>query len=84
MSGNEHRAGFGRFAAPAGLAVSAALFVTSLSGIASIDPGAQAATSAAPQVPSVHDVSLDGKRERGDRRDCPFRDADKPHRDITS
>ena len=83
MNGNEHSPRLGRFAAPAGLAVSAAMFLTALSGIASIDPAATAASRATPP-PAVRDVSLDRDGSRSsDRRDCPWRSKSAAKRGVT-
>lgn len=87
MSGNEHRLGFGRFAALAVLATSFALFLTALSGIASIDPGASAAGPAGTlnPPPSAHEVKLDEqRRQESEQRDCPWRHKDAKRSDVTS
>ena len=76
MSGSEpSRAG--RLAALATLAVSAALFLTALFGISSIDPGASAAVPAH-GLPATESISLDpaATGHRGDG-DCPWRDRDR-------
>ena len=74
MSGSDQPSRAGRLAALASLAVSASLFMTALFGIASIDPGADAATPAR-ALPPAKSVSLD--RTAADRHrdgDCPWRD----------
>jgi hypothetical protein len=64
----------GRLTALATLAVSAALFLTALFGISSIDPSADAA-SPARALPPVENISLDpSKTDRRDGDDCPGRD----------
>jgi hypothetical protein len=87
MNGREHSFRLGRLAAPAALAVSAALFLTALSGISSIDPAARAAgagSQLAP-VPAAHDVSLDGHgRRSSERRDCPWRHKHAAQGDFSS
>lgn len=72
MSGNGHRFGLGRLAAPATLVASAALFVTALSGIASIDPAASAARNATPLPPAAREAVIDRHGLRGERHDCPW------------
>lgn len=73
MSGSEHSSGAGRLTALATLVVSATLFLTALFGIASIDPSADAASPAS--GPTLHEISLDEKRDgASERHDCPFRD----------
>jgi hypothetical protein len=72
MRGSEETSRAGRVAAIATLAVSAALFLTALFGIASIDPSADAAapartTPAEPDTPPARSVSLD----RAHAGDCP-------------
>ena len=87
MSGNEHRFGFGRFAALAVLATSFALFLTALSGIASIDPGASAAGPAGTLTPAPagQEIKLDEQRQLdSERRDCPWRHKDAARSDVTS
>ena len=87
MNGGEHTSRLGRLGAPAALAVSAALFMTALSGISSIDPGASAAGVRAPlaPAPAVHGVSYDRKVQSGsDRRDCPWRHRHAAQPDFTS
>jgi hypothetical protein len=80
MSGSDHpRAG--RLTALTALFVSAALFMTALFGIASIDPGSGAAAPGG-GGPSIHNITIDQKRgDRHDRRDCPFRDKDRQRDD---
>jgi hypothetical protein len=72
MRGSEETSRAGRVTAIATLAVSAALFLTALFGIASIDPSADAApaptTPAEPDVPPASSVSLD----RGHAGECPW------------
>jgi hypothetical protein len=83
----EHTSRLGRVGAPAALVVSAALFLTALTGIAAIDPGARAAAARAPltPAPAAHDVSLDQQRQRSSqRRDCPWRHKHAAARDFTS
>lgn len=74
MSGSGHRFGLRGLAAPATLLASAALFLTALSGIASIDPVASAARSATPLPPPARDAVIDRHGDRGDRYDCPWRE----------
>ena len=85
MSGEENNARRGRLTAFAGLAASAALFMTALSGIATIDPSADAAAPQ-PSPAATHSIS-DEARDRGgdwrDARDCPWRH-ERPGRDVTS
>ena len=87
MNGREDISRLGRLGAPAALAVSAALFLTALSGISSIDPAARAAgagSQLAP-VPAAHGVSLDGQgRRSSQRRDCPWRHKHAAQGDLTS
>jgi hypothetical protein len=88
MNSGEHTSRLGRLGAPAALVVSAALFLTALSGIAAIDPGARAAAARAPltPVPAAHDVSLDPHAQSSSqRRDCPLRHKHvTQQRDVTS
>ena len=87
MSGGDHTSRLGRLGAPAALVVSGALFLTALSGISSIDPGASAAGARSPltPAPAVHGVSLDQRRERSAaRRDCPIRHKRAAQHDVTS
>jgi hypothetical protein len=75
MRGSEETSRAGRLAAIATLAVSAALFLTALFGIASIDPSADAAqpvptTPAEPDGAPARSVSLDVTKHSGD---CPWR-----------
>jgi hypothetical protein len=73
MRGSEETSRIGRIAAFATLVVSAALFVTALVGIASIDTGSSAATPAKPATPaSGRIVSLEPERSKDD---CPWRNA---------
>lgn len=74
MNRSEHPSRAGRFTALATLAASAGLFFSALTGIASIDPSANAATRTMDQAPALHDISLDQKREQMEsRRDCPWK-----------
>jgi hypothetical protein len=70
MDGSDTTARAGRIAALATLIVSAALFVSALLGIASIDTGADTAGSAAPAAPT-RSVSI---KDDGRDPDCPERD----------
>ena len=70
MDGSDNTARASRIAAVATLVVSAALFVTALFGIASIDTGADTAGPAAPAAPA-RSVSI---RDDGRDPDCPERD----------
>jgi hypothetical protein len=85
MSGHEHSSRLGRFAVLAALSASVALFLTSLSGIASIDPSAGATGSggAPASAPAVHGVSLD-RHARQHRRDCPRHHKDAARPDFSS
>jgi hypothetical protein len=78
MTGSEETSRAGRVAAMATLVVSAALFVTALFGIASIDPsGSGAATPAEHAAPARgRTVSLEPKRSHDD---CPWRNGAKAH-----
>jgi pectin methylesterase-like acyl-CoA thioesterase len=77
MRRSDQTSRFGRIAAIATLAASAALFVTALLGIASIDPNADAAAPAPRDVPAEqqqlvpppHSISL---APTGGRDDCPW------------
>ena len=69
MDGRASTPRFGRAAAIATLVVSAALFVTALLGIASIDPSADAARPATPAAPA-RSVSIEDDRRDPD---CPER-----------
>jgi hypothetical protein len=73
MMSGDHPSRAGRLTALATLAVSAALFVTALFGISSIDPSADAAAPAR-ALPPAESISLDpgDKAQRDD--DCPWRD----------
>jgi hypothetical protein len=73
MSGSDHPSRAGRLTALATLAVSAALFVTALFGISSIDPSADAA-SPARALPPVENISLDPGNTAQRDDDCPWRD----------
>ena len=67
----------GRVTALATLAVSAALFLTALLGISSIDPSADAAAPAR-ALPPTESISLDPGRDDGRRNgDCPWKDRDR-------
>jgi hypothetical protein len=83
MSGHEHSSRLGRFAALAALSASVALFLTSLSGIASIDPSAGATGPGGSPAPAVHGVSLD-RQTRQHKRDCPARHKDAARHDFRS
>jgi hypothetical protein len=82
MRGSEETSRAGRVAAIATLAASAALFLTALLGIASIDPDAGAAAPGttpvpAQQAPPARSVSLehaDAPASATRDRDCPRRD----------
>ena len=77
MSGSEQPSRAGRLAALATLAVSAALFLTALFGISSIDPGASAATPAH-GLPPTESISLDpAPTDQARDDDCPFRHRDR-------
>jgi hypothetical protein len=78
MRGSEETSRAGRIAALATLVVSAALFMTALFGIASIDPsgsGAATPASSAAVEPGMT-VSLQPKRSH---HDCPWRNGAKAH-----
>ena len=78
MSGSDHHShAAGRLTAVATLAVSAALFLAALFGIASIDPSADAASPAG--GPSIHNVAFPktGGAAEDRRRDCPFKKHDR-------
>jgi hypothetical protein len=70
----------GRWVALATLAVSAALFLTALFGIASIDPGGADAAAPAPP-PSSRGVTI---QEDGRDPDCPRRHEQQRERGVTS
>jgi hypothetical protein len=79
MRGSEETSRAGRIVAVATLVVSAALFVSALFGIASIDPsgGSSAASPAKPATPaSGQTVSLQHSRSHDD---CPWRNGAKAH-----
>ena len=77
MRGSEETSRAGRIVAVATLLVSAALFLTALFGIASIDPGSSAASPAKPATPaSGRTVSLQHRRAHDD---CPWRNGAKAH-----
>jgi hypothetical protein len=69
MDGSDSPSRAGRIAAFATLVVSAALFLSALLGIASIDPGADAAAPA--PSPPTRSVSI---QDDGRDPDCPERD----------
>ncbi len=69
MDGSDSSSRAGRIAALATLAVSAALFLSALFGIASIDPGADAAAPV--PSPPTRSVSI---QDDGRDPDCPERE----------
>jgi hypothetical protein len=82
MSGDGNSSRAGRVATVATLLVSLALFLTALLGIASLDPGAQAAPQTAPQVAPGRSISFEHLRAG----DCPWSNGSvsKPTRSVSA